>query len=634
MDKRNKANQKRNEEAEKELLRIQRQYPYLRIRVNRDSILRYKLWIEQGERCAYSTDPEQPKPMISERMLFDGSTDIDHIYPLSVSLDDSYANKVLCLRKENMEKGQRTPWQAWGETEKYRRILRGFEDLTNYPENKLRRIKDKEFDPNKDFVAAQLNDTRYICVAVRNYLAALGYGDQHLQVSRGQMTAEMRRLWELVNILPKTVESEVGTQVDSQTGEITSVPQDKKKKDRGDHRHHAIDAIVTALVDRKVFADLMRRYRYREETGTWPEAGLECPIDNLRRQAHQIVMNNVVSHAANRKVSGGLHDELPFGLGMYIEHAIPIKKLLRQPEVIRCEPDGTPGKGLDGEDRWVAHEQIRTALRTWLAQYEKVKRAKGFPPPQLPDGTEITAVDIANRCFVKRASVETALEKADNNPGQKTWVIDPQVREVLRAWLKAGNKAKDIADNPPKVVGKGGNASKASPVRSVRLANRASGMVRFGNRPQIFAKNSNHHVAIFKRRLSGSIEERKGVFVDMLEAAKRTLQQPIIRKDPSQLLALDATIDPAEWQFDMALCANDMVIWNNDDPEWLEKNHEHFGLPIYRLQKMTEGTLTFRHFSVTSTADTDNRGVLRKAPGKLHCKKIRIDSLGNYTIVE
>src|SRR3990167_243817 len=96
-------------------------------------------------------------------------------------------------------------------------------------------------------------------------------------------------------------------------------------------------------------------------------------------------------------------------------------------------------------------------------------------------------------------------------------------------------------------------------------------------------------------------------------------------------------INPSEWQFEMFLCNNDMVLWDVDDPDWqqrdkiyLEEKNQH--LPIYRLQKMTEGTLTFRHFSVTSTADTGNRGVLRRSPTKLCCKKIRIDELGDYNI--
>ena len=326
MDKRNKENQKANTDAAEEIRAYSKKYPHLGIRVTRDSIIKYKLWQEQREVCAYSYGEANADKTISPSMLFDSSaTEIDHIYPLSISLDDSQLNKVLCMRRENMEKGQQTPWQRWHGTPKYDGILRRFDrtSLPNYPAAKLKRLKDDKFDASADFAAAQLNDTRYICVAVRNYLATLGLDDQHLQVSRGQMTAELRKLWGLAKVLPKTdAPPNDAAGIDSETGEIVESPDDKKtikekkKKDRGDHRHHAIDAIVTALVDGQVFKDLMNRYRSKEEQGTWPDLPLKCPIPDLRHAAEKIVMGNVVSHAPRRKISGGLHEELPYGLGV------------------------------------------------------------------------------------------------------------------------------------------------------------------------------------------------------------------------------------------------------------------------------------------------------------------------------
>lgn len=632
MDKQNKVNQKRNEAAAMHLRDLNRTYPDLNIRINRESILRYKLLEEQKERCAYSSSEA---PYISDRALFDGSTDVDHIYPLSLSGDDSYANKVLCFRRENMEKGQKTPWQAWGDSDKYQRIVERLEALSDYPHTKLRRIKDRNFKPNEDFIAAQLNDTRYICVAVRNYLAILGYDDQHLQVTRGQMTAEIRRLWGLSNILPKVTGFPTQEQIDTETGEVSATKDRdiEKKKDRGDHRHHAIDAIVTALIDKTVFANLLNRYRYRERTGSWPDTPLECDIDNLRTQTSDLVMANVVSHAANRKVDGALHDELPFGMGVYIESGVPIKEVLRKPGLIGCEPDGAAGKSLDDGSSWIEDDQIREALRNWVLAHGMKKITKDTAMPMLHADKPIAMVDIAHRCYVKRASVEVALEKIDNAPGKKTWIVDSHTRKVLSNWVNSGNKAKDARNNPPRITGRNSDATLAEVVKSVRLATNASGMVRFGDRPQIFAKNSNHHVVIFKKHLEDGNVERKGIFVDLLEAAKRRRHQPIIRRDTAQLLALDPSIDVSEWKFEFALCANDMVIWHAD---FVPSEQVQLGLPVYRLQKMSgiNGTLVFRHFSVTSTSDTDRRGIIQASPNTIHCKKIRIDALGSYETIE
>lgn len=566
---------------------------------------------------------------------------------------NDYLNKVLVFKSVNLAKEQKTPWQKWGgDSEKYEQIVKRAQDwyggFDSPLKAKLAKIKDQSDEATfkekmREFTEAQLNDTRYICVAVKNYLKTLGYTDQEIQVSRGRATAEIRRLWELGNILPRSRnEADNATDTEKQD-ELDGVKEKKaKKKDRGDHRHHAIDAIITALTDRKTFDNLQKRYRYYEVNGSWPNSPLEKPLradgtpwESLRHDVENIVMNRVVSFSTNRKVSGGLHDEQPYGLGCY-EDEMPLKKLIRNPEIIRAFPEKTHGKQLTDRDAWILDPTNRKILQEWLVNWEHAKCAKDFPVPRLTDGDTLDTVVTVRRCYVKRAPVVEALKRIDNNPGKKTWVANAELRKILQAWLKQpGNTVKSAEANPPVMPCKSGNGN---PIRTVRMASRSSNMAQFKNKPQIFAKSSNHHVAIFKRVLNGEVVERKGIFVDMLEAAKRIRKPPVVRKSPQELLALDPTINLSGWQFEMFLCNNDMVLWDKDDPDWMankeinlpdEKNQN---LPIYRLQKMTEGTLTFRHFSVTSTADTDNRGVIRRSPTRLRCKKIRIDELGNYNI--
>lgn len=661
MEKRNEANRKLNEKAADAIRDWNQQHPHQtiglesaniekiklwieqRVKPDKESVTKIKLWQEQDHQCLYSGR------YISFPQIADGEVDIDHIYPRSLSGMNDYLNKALAFKSENENKGQRTPWQAWGNTEKYDQIIRRAQEWyrgSNSPLNaKLNKVMDKSDETAfkekmREFTEAQLNDTRYICVAVKNYLKTLGYSDQAIQVSRGRATAEIRRLWGLDNILPKVKNDQECKDADKEidNNNVGEAERDKekkgKKKDRGDHHHHAIDAIITALTDRKTFADLQHRYRYYELNGGWPGTSLEKPWETLRRDVEQIVMNQVVSFSATRKVSGGLHDEQPYGLGHY-EEKIPFKKILKSPEIIHTLPDKTLVKKLEDGDTWIVDPVLRQMLQEWLVNWERAKRTKDFPPPLLPDGKPLDTVALAHRCYVKRASVVEALKRIDNNPGKKTWIANDELRKILRTWLKqSGNSVKSAEANPPTMPSKNGNGN---PIYTVRLASVSTTMVQFKGKPQIFAKASNHHVTIFKRVLNGEVFERKGIFVDMLEAARRIRKPPVVRKSPQELLVLDPAINPAEWQFEMFLCNNDMVLWDIGDPDWQqrdkiyldEKNHH---LPIYRLQKMTEGTLTFRHFSVTSTADTDNRGVIRRSPTKLCCKKIRINELGNYNI--
>ena len=68
-------------------------------------IVKLKLYKEQGGVCAYSL-----AVMPIEKVLNDHDyAEVDHILPYSRSFDDSYANKVLVLAKENRDKGNRTP---------------------------------------------------------------------------------------------------------------------------------------------------------------------------------------------------------------------------------------------------------------------------------------------------------------------------------------------------------------------------------------------------------------------------------------------------------------------------------------------------------------------------------------------
>lgn len=667
MENRNAENRKLNEKAVEAILDWNRNHPHQtigleyasiekiklwieqRVRPDKEAATKIKLWQEQNHQCLYSGR------YISFAQIADGEVDIDHIYPRSLSGMNDYLNKVLVFRSENLAKEQKTPWQKWGEAhDKYEQIIRRAQDW--YGENdsplkaKLNKVRDKSDEATfrekmAEFTKAQLNDTRYICVAVKNYLKTLGYTDQEIQVSRGRATAEIRRLWGLGNILPKS-QNDPGSETATDTAENGAIdeqngdkPKKEKGKDRGDHRHHAIDAVITALTTPKILANLQLRYRYYELNGSWPNALLEKPLradgtswETLRHDVAQIVMSRVVSFSTNRKVSGGLHDEQPYGLGCY-EDEMPLKKLIRRPEIIRALPDKTPGKELADSDAWIAAPALRQIVQQWLANWERAKRVKTFPLPLLADGTPLNTVTILRRCYVKRAPVVEALKRIENNPGKKTWVANSELRRILREWLKQpGNSVKSAEANPPFMPARNGNGN---PIRTVRMASLSTGMAQFQNKPQIFAIASNHHVAIFKRVLNGEIIERKGVFVDMLEAASRIRKPPVVRKSPEELLASDPTINLAEWSFESYLCNNDMVLWDTSDPDWLNSNvlnldEANHHLPIYRLQKMTEGQLTFRHFSVTSTADLDNRGIIRRSPTKLRCKKIRIDELGNY----
>lgn len=60
------------------------------------------------ERCLYTGKTISIHDLINNPNQFE----VDHILPLSITFDDSLANKVLVYATANQEKGQRTPYQA------------------------------------------------------------------------------------------------------------------------------------------------------------------------------------------------------------------------------------------------------------------------------------------------------------------------------------------------------------------------------------------------------------------------------------------------------------------------------------------------------------------------------------------
>lgn len=196
-------------------------------------------YYEQDGKCAYSGHPIQPHDLLT------GATEIDHIIPLSISLDDSINNKVLVLAKANQEKGQRTPYQAFCEGAKLGQTWPEFVAWVNnnqaYKFNKHKKnwllFEEDVFHPSiqKRFVARNLNDTRYSSRIVLNAVQSFfSQSETKVKVVTGSFTHTLRKKWQ--NVMEKT---------------------------RDTHHHHAVDATLCAITPFVNIAPY--EYKYDEE---------------------------------------------------------------------------------------------------------------------------------------------------------------------------------------------------------------------------------------------------------------------------------------------------------------------------------------------------------------------------------
>ncbi|MGB0696193.1 MAG: type II CRISPR RNA-guided endonuclease Cas9 [Rhodospirillaceae bacterium] len=258
-------------------------------------------------RCPYTGKP------VSATMLFDGSCDVDHILPYSRTLDDSPANRTLCLREANRDKRNLTPYECWGDTAQWEAIQA---NLANLPENKRWRFAPDamaRFEGERDFLDRALVDTQYLSRLARSYLDALYTEGGHVWVVPGRMTEMLRRHWGLNSLLPK--HSSAGI---------------REKKNRTDHRHHAIDAAVVAVCDRGLVKRMSEASASMERDGFRAEDvanNTPLPWPRFREDLRSTLDRIVVSHRADHgridpqarkqgrdSTTGQLHNDSAYGI--------------------------------------------------------------------------------------------------------------------------------------------------------------------------------------------------------------------------------------------------------------------------------------------------------------------------------
>ncbi len=280
-------------------------------RPSHDAILRYQLWKQQGEMCIYSGST------ITPGQLFGGDIDIDHILPYGKSNDNSQMNKVVCFRSENSKgasrnaKGDLTPyeWLAEAVPDKYDQVIQRAKKL---PYSKLKRFYQKEVDVD-DFIARQLRDTTYITTQVRLYVECLG---AKVDCVKGIHTATIRHRLGLGTILREMTDSPAWQAAqDLAPGE----------KNRLDHRHHTIDAVVVALTNHSRMQALAgaNRMDQMEQYGLQLDAEQvhqinkkldpKCGLSEFRHDVSDMVSKINVSYRVRRKASGQLHEETVYG---------------------------------------------------------------------------------------------------------------------------------------------------------------------------------------------------------------------------------------------------------------------------------------------------------------------------------
>ena len=203
-------------------------------RISSTDLLKYKLWKEQNEFCGYSM-----KKISIEDLFGNNIVQIDHILPYSRTYNDNYLNKTLVYTKENQEKGNRTPYEWFGKTDKWDEYETYINNLTISQKKKDNYLLKKlDFDTEREMRSQNLNDTKYISRELSSLIKAY-LNVEKVNMYPGAITAKLRARWGFNRL------------THSYISKTYRLPEDMKKninKDRDNHLHHAMDALVIASI--------------------------------------------------------------------------------------------------------------------------------------------------------------------------------------------------------------------------------------------------------------------------------------------------------------------------------------------------------------------------------------------------
>ena len=327
---------------------------------SRADVEKWMLWEECGHRCPYTGDS-----ICFDDLFRSGRFEVEHVWPRSLSLDDSFRNKTLCRQDVNARKGNRIPYDffrndpdEWAAVASRLYGMKARRGELGMSAAKIRRFLAASI-PD-DFAARQLNDTGYASREAVSYLKMLwpDAGPEapvKVQAVSGRVTAHLRRLWGLNNILA-----------------------DDGEKTRADHRHHAVDALTVACCHPGMTQQLARYWQEENSPGA-ANPNLSQPWATIRVDAEQAVADIVVSHRVRKKLSGPLHKETVYGdtaETVFGKGGQSYRVFVSRRDVEDLSKSDLMDKN---KDLW-PDQKLREIVVAWVTRHGDGDPKKAFPP--------------------------------------------------------------------------------------------------------------------------------------------------------------------------------------------------------------------------------------------------------------
>lgn len=277
------ANEKENQKIIKEMCDKIGQREY-----NKRDIQKYKIWKQMGIPKGSKADAFRECPFsgkhISVADLMNGQMfQIEHLLPFSRTLDDSINNKVIASVEANRYKGNRTPFEAFGESKdgySWSSIQKRAKKLSFEQQWRFSPDAMKKFEEQESPIARSLNDTRYMTRLLQSYLLPIVRedGKKRVQSVVGRLTSMVRKSWGLNQYKNKADADEY----------------------RAFHNHHAIDAVIAATLERGQISKVSEQLKkvstsvfqeFKDELYKFKDSQVSKEEkDNLRKRINEFVL--------------------------------------------------------------------------------------------------------------------------------------------------------------------------------------------------------------------------------------------------------------------------------------------------------------------------------------------------------
>jgi CRISPR-associated endonuclease Csn1 len=632
----------------------------------RNDIIRYRLY-EELKNNSYKD--LYTNTYIPRELLFSKQIDIEHIIPQSKMFDDSFSNKTITYRKDNLEKGNKTALDfvadKLGEKglEEYQQRLEFLYKLgkeEGISKAKYQKLLKGEHEIGDGFIDRDLRDSQYIAKKAKNMLLEIS---RTVVSTTGSITDRLREDWGLVNVMQELNFAKfqalgLTEKVEKKDGTFKERIVDWSK--RNDHRHHAMDALTVAFTKHNHIQYLnYLNARYNEnhklhsniigiealETEVQiDDAGrkkrvFKSPIKGFRQQAKAHLEAILVSHKAKNKVvtknknkfkskngqqvkieltpRGQLHKETVYGKYKY--------RVSKEEKVSSKFDEATISKVCSPLYRSLLLERLRENDNDPKKAFAG-KNALSKQPIYLDEKKEDTLPEAVKLTWFEEDYSIRKDVTPDNFKDEKTIekVLDKKVKEILLARFRAFGDAKkafsDLEKNPIWM-----NKEKGIAIKRVRISGVSNAeSLHFkkdhlgkeilddeGKRIPVsyVSTGNNHHVAIY-RDASGKLQEKVVSLFEAVQLVNAGL--PVIDKTYNQDLG---------WEFLFTMKQNEYFVFPNEltgfNPAEIDlldpANKVLVSSNLFRVQKISTKNYVFNNHLETKAVD----GIILKTKKEL-----------------